>query len=360
MKNTYETQRVLRAAPAATVGARCAAGIVGTGAYLPERVLSNEELAERFAITTDWIHDRTGIHNRRIAAPGQACSDLAIEAARQAMANAGATPEEIGMVMVATSTADHPTPATAAIVQNALGIPSAACFDISAACSGFVYGLIIACNSVKCGFTGKVLLIGAETLSRIVNPLDRGSAILFGDGAGAVVVGSVPDGYGLLATDAGTIGADHATVMLPAGGSRMPASAATISEQSHYVRVDGNRVFMFAMKTLGNSVLRVLENAGLSLPDIDLFIPHQANRRILEAAARRLDLPMERMVIDLEQSGNTSAATIPIALHGALAAGRINNGDRLVLTGFGGGVSWGSVLLRWHSERSDQIHKKGD
>jgi 2-oxoisovalerate dehydrogenase E1 component len=351
---------VLQATPAATGEARRSAGIVGTGAYLPEQVLSNEELAERFAITTDWIHDRTGIINRRIAAPGQACSDLAIEAAKRAMADAGAAPEEIGMVIVATSTADHLTPATAAIVQNALDIPSAACFDLSAACSGFVYGLMMACNSVTCGFTGKVLLIGAETLSRVVNPLDRDSAILFGDGAGAVVIGSVPDGYGLLATDAGTIGADHASVMLPAGGSRLSASAATVSEQLHYIRIDGNRVFMFAMKALGDSFLRVIENGGFSLPDINLFIPHQANRRIIEAAARRLDLPMDRIVIDLEQSGNTSAATIPIALHGALAAGRIHHGDRLVLTGFGGGVSWGSVLLRWHSAGSDQIHKKGD
>lgn len=339
---------------------RRAAGIIGTGSYLPEQLLSNEELAERFDITTDWIYDRTGIINRRVAAPGQACSDLAIEAASRAMADAGAAPEEIGMVIVATSTPDHLTPATAAIVQNALGIPAAACFDLSAACTGFVYGLILACNAVTCGFTGKVLLIGAEALSHVINPLDRDSAILFGDGAGAVVVGSVPDGYGLLATDAGTNGADHAAVMLPAGGSRLSPSAATLAEQLHYIRIDGNRVFMFAMKVLGDSFLRVIENGGLSLADISLFIPHQANRRIIEAAARRLDLPMDRIVIDLEQYGNTSAATIPIALHDAVAAGRVNHGDRLVLTGFGGGVSWGSVLLRWHSPGSDQINKKGD
>ncbi len=346
--------------PLAAGQSSSAAGIIGTGIYLPEQFLGNEELAERFDVTTDWIYDRTGIHNRRIVAPEQACSDLAIEAARRAMTDAGAAPEEIGMVIVATSTADYLTPATAAIVQNALGIPAAACFDLSAACSGFVYGLMMACNSVSCGFTRKVLLIGAEVLSHVVNPLDRDSAILFGDGAGAVVVGSVPDGYGLLATDAGTNGADHAAVLLPAGGSRLSASAATVAEQLHYIRIDGNRVFMFAMKVLGDSFLRVIENGGLTLADINLFIPHQANRRIIEAAARRLDLPMDRIVIDLEQYGNTSAATIPIALHNALTAGRVNHGDRLVLTGFGGGVSWGSILLRWHSPGSDQIHKKGD
>ncbi|HQB39966.1 MAG TPA: thiamine pyrophosphate-dependent enzyme, partial [Deltaproteobacteria bacterium] len=216
---------VLQPAPAWAGGTNRAAGIIGTGTYLPEQLLGNEELAERFDITTDWIYDRTGILNRHIAAPEQACSDLAIEAARQAMANARTTPNEIGMVIVATSTADHLTPSTAAIVQNALGIPAAACFDLSAACSGFVYGLIIACNSIRSGFIDKALLIGSEVLSRVVKPMDRDNACLFGDGAGAVVIGLVPDGYGLLATDVGTIGADHNAVILPAGGSRLSTSA---------------------------------------------------------------------------------------------------------------------------------------
>jgi len=332
------------------------AGIVGTGAYLPEQLLTNEELAGRFDVTTDWIHSRTGIHNRRIAAPGQASSDMAIEAARQALASSGTNPEEIGMVIVATSTGDSPTPATAAIVQNALGIPSAACFDLSAACTGFVYGLVISCHAVTCGFSRKVLVIGAETLSRLVNPADRDSVILFGDGAGAVIVGAVPNGYGLLATDAGTIGSEYSAVTIPAGGSRLPASAGTIAEQLHYLQMDGNQVFMFAMRVLGNSALRVIQNGGLSLEDISLFIPHQANRRIIEAAAGRLNLPMDRIVINLEQTGNTSAASIPIALHHALKEGRIGDGDRLVLTAFGGGVSWGSILLRWRSPESVLIH----
>ena len=343
---------------AETTMMKTGAGIVGTGTYLPEQILSNEELSARFEVTTDWIFERTGIRNRCIAAPGQACSDLAIEAARRAMADAGAAPEEIGMVIVATSTGDYLTPATAAIVQNALGIPSAACFDLSAACTGFVYGLMLGSNAVACGFTGKVLLIGSETLSRIVNPLERDSAVLFGDGAGAVIIGSVPDGFGLLATDVGTVGAEYAAVMIPTGGSRRPTTAGTLAEQLQYLHLDGNKVFMFAMRALGNSALRVMGKGGMTLADINLFIPHQANRRIIEAAANRLELPMERIVINLEQYGNTSSATIPIALHDALKSGRIGHGEHLVLTGFGGGVSWGSALIRWHSAGSDQIHKK--
>jgi 2-oxoisovalerate dehydrogenase E1 component len=336
------------------------AGIVGTGIYLPEQRLTNETLAQRFAVSTEWIFERSGIHTRRIAASGQACSDLAIAAGRHALADAGTAPEEIGMVIVATSTGDYPTPATAALVQHALGIPSAVCFDLSAACTGFVYGLVLGCHAVSCGFTGKVLLIGAETLSRIVNPADRDSAILFGDGAAAVVIGSVPEEFGLLATDVGTLGSEYAAVMIPAGGSRLPTSAATLAEQLQYLRMDGNRIFMLAMRALGDSVLRVIDKGGLSLADIRLIIPHQANRRIIEAAAGRLDLPLEKMVLNLEHCGNTSAASIPMALHDALAAGRIEHGDRLVLTGFGGGVSWGSTLLRWHSIRSDQNLKHGE
>ena len=326
-----------------------AAGIAGTGSYLPEQILSNQELAERFGVSTDWIYERTGIRNRRIVAPGQACSDLAIAAGRHAMSAAGARPDEIGMVIVATSTGDYRTPATAAIVQHALGIPAAVCFDLSAACSGFVYGLLTGCNAVTSGFCRKVLLIGAEVLSQVANPLDCDSAILFGDGAGAVVIGAVPDGYGLLATDAGTTGSEYASLLIPAGGSRLPVSQEALAEQLQYVRMDGQQIFMFAMRVLGNSVVRVIAKAGLSLADISLIIPHQANRRIIEAAAGRLELPMGRIVIDLEQCGNTSAASIPIALHDTVAGGRINHGDNLVLSGFGGGVSWGSTLVRWHS-----------
>ncbi len=326
-----------------------AAGIVGTGVYLPEQRLSNAALAERFKVTPEWIYERTGIRSRGIAAPGQACSDLAIEAAKCAMTSAGAAPDEIGMVIVATSTGDYRTPATAAIVQHALGIPTAACFDLSAACSGFVYGLLVGCHAVSCGFSRKVLLIGAEVLSQVTNPADCDSAILFGDGAGAAVIGGVPEGYGLLASDVGTIGSESTALFIPSGGSRQPTTQETLAGDLQYVRMDGQQIFMFAMRVLGNSALRAIEKAGLTLADIGLIVPHQANRRIIEAAAGRLDLPMDKIVISLEQSGNTSAASIPIALHDALTTGRIRHDDRLVLTGFGGGVSWGSALLRWYA-----------
>lgn len=334
------------------------AGILGTGAFLPELLLTNEELAGRFGVTSEWILERTGIRQRRIAALHQACSDLAIAAGRRALAAAGTLPEEIGMVIVATISGDYSSPATAAIVQGALGIPGAVCFDLSAACSGFVYGLVVGCHAVSCGFSRKVLLIGSEVLSRIVDPDDCDSAILFGDGAGAVVIGEVPDGFGLLSTDAGTIGSEHEAIMVPAGGSRLPHSAETLADRLQYVRMDGNQVFMFAMRILGNSAMRAMEKLGLSPEDIALFIPHQANRRIIEAAAGRLELPLERIFINLERIGNTSSASIPIALDEAIQTGRIRHGDHLVLTGFGAGVSWGAALLRWHSTGSDQIHTK--
>jgi 3-oxoacyl-[acyl-carrier-protein] synthase-3 len=240
---------------------RQSAGILGTGACLPEQVLTNLELAERFGVTPDWIFERTGIVQRHIAAPEQACSDLAIAAARQAMENAATAPEEIGMVIVATITGDYTTPATAAIVQGVLGIPAVACFDLSAACSGFVYGMIVGSHAISCGFCNKVLVVGSEVLSRFTNQTDRDSAILFGDGAGAVVLGGVPEGYGLLATDAGTCGTEYQAIIIPAGGSRLPPSAETIAAHLHYSHMDGNQVFMFAMRVLGNSTLRTIEKA---------------------------------------------------------------------------------------------------
>lgn len=335
-----------------------AAGIVGTGAYLPEQVLGNEELAERFGLTPEWILERTGIRQRHIAAPGQACSDLAIAAGRQALENAATLPEEIGLVIVATSTGDCRAPATAAIVQAALGIPNALCFDLSAACSGFVYGLTVACSLVVSGECGKALVIGAEVMSRVVDPADLNTAILFGDGAGAVVVGPVAEGFGLLATDAGSDGSEHALVSIPGGGSRMTAVPGKPSGGMLFLQMDGVHLFMFAMRVLGDSALRVIKNAGLSPEDIDLFIPHQANLRIIEAAAGRLDLPMEKTVLHLEHCGNTSAASIPIALHEAVRNGCIGPGDRVVMTGFGAGLSWGSCLLRWHSDGRSHIPQK--
>jgi len=329
------------------------AGIIGLGTYLPEQLLTNQMLAERFAVTPEWIFERSGIRQRHIAAPDQACSDMAIAAARQALENTGTAPDEIGMVLVATSTGDYITPATAPIVQGALDIPEALCADLSAACSGFVYGLILGCNAIKSGFCKKVLLICSEVISRVTNPDDCDTAILFGDGAAAVVLGEVPPGFGLLATDTGSYGTEHQAILIPAGGSRNPASAETVQARQHYTRMDGNQVFMFAMRALGDSAMRALKRGAVSLEEISLVVPHQANRRIIEAAARRMGIPMEKMAVNLETVGNTSSASIPLALHDALSQGKINHGDHLVLTGFGGGVSWGSALIRWHSVKSE-------
>lgn len=325
------------------------AGILGTGIYLPEGALTNEELAERFGLPPEELFALSGIRRRHIAAPEQACSDLAIAAARQAMENAGTAPAEIGMVIVATSTGDYPTPSTAVLVQKGLGIPVAGCFDLKANCSGFVYGLMTGCSLVSNGLASKVLLVGAEVLSRFINPTDMDSLLLFGDGAGAVVLGPVPEGYGLLSSDAGSNGEDYDALIVEAGGSRLPLSQQTLERKQELVRMDGGRIFMFAMRTLGDSALRVIRKAGLDVEDIDLFIPHQANRRIIEAAARRLELPLDRFVMAMEDCGNTSAAALPIALHQAVVQGRISPGDRLVMTGFGAGVCWGSILLRWDS-----------
>ena len=325
-----------------------AAGILGIGVCLPDGLLTNDDLAVRFGVTPEWIFERTGIHQRRIADLNQACSDLAIAAARQAMERSGTLPDEIGMVIVATLTGDYPTPATAAIVQGALGIPAAACFDLAAACTGFVYGLTVSCQAVETGYCRKILLIGAEVLSRVTDPQDRDCAILFGDGAGAAVIGQVPDGYGLLVNEAGTIGSEYKAMHIPAGGSRLPTTAATVAGLQHFTRMDGMVIFMFAMRLLGNASLQVIEKAGLTLDDISLIIPHQANRRIIEAAAQRLDIPLDKVLIALEACGNTSAASIPLALDTALRDGRIRHGDRLVLTAFGGGISWGASVLRWY------------
>lgn len=327
-----------------------AAGILGTGACLPEGVLTNEELSKRFAILPEYIYALSGVRERHVAASDQACSDLAIPAARQAMESSNTAPEEIGMVILSTSSGDYPSPATAPLVQSSLGIPAAACFDLSAACSGFVYGLTLGCAAVNAGICRKVLLIGSELMSRIIDPADPDCAFLFGDGAGAAVIGPLPDGYGMLATEAGTDGSGSKALIIHAGGSRLPSSRETLDRKLQYARMDKNRVFSFAMRILGDSIKRLLAGAGLTVDDIDLFVPHQANRRIIEAAADRLDLPLDRFVIDFEQYGNTSSASIPIVLHRAVSGNRIRHGDRIVMTGFGAGLSWGSVLMRWHSQ----------
>ncbi|OQX10539.1 MAG: 3-oxoacyl-ACP synthase [Desulfobulbaceae bacterium A2] len=337
-----------------------AAGVIGTGAYLPDPVLDNETLAARLGQSPDWIMERTGIRERRIAPPGQNCSDLAVAAARQALAQAACAPQDINAIIVATSSGDFRSPATAVLVQAALDIPSALCFDLSAACCGFVYGVTVACGLVDAGLCGKALVIGAELTSRLVDSADLNTAILFGDGAGAVVIGPLPEGYGLLATDAGTTGTEYAVAHIPGGGSRLPLTPAGLAEGVQFMRMDGVLLFMFAMRALGDAILRVLAKAALTPAHVDLFVPHQANRRIIEAAADRLQLPLDKMMLNLEQYGNTSAASIPIALHDAIGQGRLRPGHRVVLAGFGAGLSWGALVMRWHAAGPKPSLQQGD
>ncbi len=322
-----------------------AAGIIGLGAYVPEGVLDNDELAQRFDVTPQWIFERTGIRRRTIAAPGERCSDLAIEAARRALTDAQTAPNDLGLIILATSTPDDPSPASAARVQHALGATHAGCFDLSAACSGFVHALVLACQLVDAGQHERILVIGAEVLSRCVDADDRDTAILFGDGAGAAVIGKLPSGYGLIASDLGSDGSLYTAL----GFSRAPADGEGDSSSAARIHMDGWQVFGFAMRVIGDSVRRLTQKAGIALADIDLFVPHQANLRIIEAGARRIDMPLEKTVISVETHGNTSAASIPIALCVARDAGRVKDGNVVALVGFGGGLGWASVLMRWHT-----------
>ncbi len=322
-------------------------GILGTGSYLPEKVLTNFDLEKMVDTNNEWIIARTGIKERRIADENTACSDLAYEAALKAMDSAGVTAEELDMIIVATITPDFFFPATACIVQDKLGAINASAFDLEAACSGFLYGMTVAQQFIATGTYKKVLVIGAETMSKFIDYTDRGTCILFGDGAGAVVMGEVEEGYGILSTDLGAKGEGGKYLMVPGGGSRKPASIETVTNREHYIYMGGNEVFKFAVRIMGQGAVNVIEKAGIEMSDIDYLVPHQANTRIIEAAAKRIKLPMDKVKVNLEKYGNMSAASIPVALDEALKEGKIKRGDNVVLVGFGGGLTWGAALIKW-------------
>jgi 3-oxoacyl-[acyl-carrier-protein] synthase-3 len=323
--------------------------ILGTGSYAPERVLTNEDLAKMVDTSDEWIVARSGIRERRIAAPDQATSDLAVLAAQRALADAGAAASEIDLLIVATVTPDYPMPSTACFVQHKLGIPStAACFDVNAACSGFIYGLDTACALVASGRYKKALLIGAEKLSSIVDWQDRGTCLLFGDGAGAAVIGaSDRPGIGLIGTRLGALGEDTDLLCIPAGGSRTPTTAETIARGDHFIKMKGKEVFKLAVRVMEEAARDILEQHGLAATQIGLVIPHQANLRIIDAIAQYLELPVERFFVNVDRYGNTSAASIPIALDEARRGGRIKPGDLTLLVAFGAGLTYGSALIRW-------------
>jgi 3-oxoacyl-[acyl-carrier-protein] synthase-3 len=322
-------------------------GILGVGAYLPERVMTNAELEKMVNTTDEWIVERTGIRARHIAAPEQATSDMSIIAAKKALADAKTSPEEIDLVIVATASPDHEFPSTACQVQDAIGAKNAAAFDLAAGCSGFVYSLIVASQMLQAGIYKKILIIGAETLSRIMDFSDRNTCVLFGDGAGAAVVGRVDDGYGVLGMDMGAEGSGGKFLIQPAGGSRRPASHETIEEHGHYIHMNGKEVFKFAVRIMGKTALRSLEKAGMTLDQLDLLIPHQANIRIINSAAKHLHMPMDKVWVNIDKYANTSAACIPICLEEAQDAGKLHKGDNILLVGFGAGLTWASVVMKW-------------
>jgi 3-oxoacyl-[acyl-carrier-protein] synthase III len=324
-----------------------AAGIYGIGAYVPEAILTNADLEQRVDTSDEWILTRTGIAERRIVAPGQATSDLATEAARRALDHAGVAAADLDLVIVGTITPDMPFPAVSNLVQDRIGASRAAAFDLGAGCSGFIYGLATGAQFIASGLYRYVLVVGADALSRMVNWEDRSTCVLFGDGAGAAVLGPVPRGSGLLSFDLGSDGSGAELLCVEAGGSRLPATRETVEKRQHTIRMNGSEVFKFAVRIIEESTRRALDRAGLSTADIDCFIAHQANIRILDAAAKRLDLSTERVFNNVSKYGNTSAASVPIAMVEAFSEGRFQEGDTLALVGFGTGLSWASTIMTW-------------
>ncbi|MGO4541850.1 beta-ketoacyl-ACP synthase III [Paenibacillus sp. 2TAB19] len=322
-------------------------GIIGTGKYVPERILTNQELEQMVETNDEWIVTRTGIKERRLASAEEATSDLALHASRKAIAAAGLTAEDIDLIIVATITPDMFFPSTACLLQDKLGAKKAAAFDLSAACSGFIYGLATASNMIATGMYKHVLVVGAETLSRITDYTDRNTCILFGDGAGAVVLGQVEEGRGFRSFELGADGSGGDLLKVCGGGSRVPASEESISAKQHFIHMAGNDVFKFAVRIMGSAAEDALQKAGMTKEDIDLLVPHQANIRIINSALNRLDLSEEKAMINLDKYGNMSAASIPVALAEAVEQGRVKQGDCLVLVGFGGGLTWGASVLVW-------------
>ncbi|MEC3920376.1 3-oxoacyl-ACP synthase III family protein [Nocardia sp. CDC160] len=327
------------------VPAARAIGVLGTGSYLPDRVVDNAEIAANTGVTKDWILTKTGIRTRRYAAPGQATSDLAAAAGRAALADAGIRPGQLDYIVVATSTPDHPQPATAALVQQLLGADGAAAFDVNAVCTGFLFALRAAAGMLDSDRYG--LVIGADIYSGIIDPTDRRTAVLFGDGAGAVVLGPVEPPAGLLGTVLRTHGDLHATIRVPAGGSRIPARGLDPDDKAHYFAMEGRAVRDFVTDQLPLSIKEVLRATGLPETVVRHFIPHQANGAMLRDLAPALDLPNARHHLVVEHVANTGAASVPIALDTAQRAGALAPGDHILLSAFGGGMSIGSTVLRW-------------
>jgi len=323
------------------------AAVVGTGSCLPDKVLTNHDLEKMVETTDEWIFTRTGIRERRIVADGQTTSDLAAEAARRALQAASLKPEDISLIITATITPDHFFPSTSCLIQKKIGATNTGGFDLSAACAGFVYATIMGARLIEADPTQKVLVIGAETLSKVTDWKDRSSCILFGDGAGAAILAASDTGNGVLASEFGIDGNGSDFMKIPAGGSAMPASEESVRQRLHYMQLNGRETFRFAVVKMADLVETTLKKSGLTMDDVALIVPHQVNGRILTAAAERLNIGMDKIYCNIDRFGNTSAASVPIALDEAVRNGRIRRGDPIVLVAFGGGLSWSSAVIRW-------------
>jgi 3-oxoacyl-[acyl-carrier-protein] synthase-3 len=320
--------------------------ITGLGCHVPDRVVTNDDLAMVVDTNDEWIRTRTGIRERRYAAADEALSDVALPAAQEALEKARVSPHDLDLLVVATVTPDMVFPSTAAILADELGAVDAAAFDLSAGCTGFMYGITQAAGMVGSGLSRRALVIGADVLSKVMNMADRSTCVLFGDGAGAVVIEPVQE-QGFLGFELGADGSGGVDLNMPAGGSRLPASAQTVEGGLHYVHMNGRQVFKFATRVLVSSAQKLLDETGVAIEDVDVYVPHQANVRIIDHAVAKLGIPEERVVVNVDRYGNTSSASIPLALADAVDDGRVQQGSLVLMTGMGAGLTWGSALLRW-------------
>lgn len=323
------------------------AKIIATGSYVPEKVLSNFELAKMVETSDEWITERTGIRERRVADENQAASDLAYEASKVALKSAGLKAKDIELIIAATVTGDMPLPATACILQDRLDAKRAAAFDVNAACSGFIYGLAVANAFIRSGAYHRVLVVGSEVLTKFTDWEDRTTCVLFGDGAGAAILEATEEDRGIVCSRIHSDGGMWDLLHTPGGGSREPTSRETLRKRLHFIKMRGNETFKVAVRTLENLVVETLKENKLKSSDIALLIPHQANLRIIQATAQRVGIPMERVMINLDRYGNTSAASVPMALDEAVRTGKIRDGDYILLEAFGGGLTWASALIKW-------------
>lgn len=323
------------------------ARVVSTGSYVPEKILTNFDLEKMVDTSDEWITERTGIKERRIASPEQATSDLAYEASLKALKNAGLKPEDIDLIVLATVTPDMLVPSAACILQMKLGAKNAVAFDINGACTGFVYALSVAEKFIKTGASKRALVIGAETLSRFTDFTDRSICVLLADGAGAVILEGTRKNEGIQVIDIFSDGTMWDFIHMPAGGSKMPVDEKVLRERLNFIKMRGNETFKVAVKTLEEVVDSTLKKAGINSSQLGLLVPHQANIRIIQAMAKRLELPMEKVMVNIDRYGNTSAASIPIALDEASEMGKIKKGDYVMLAAFGAGLTWGAALIKW-------------